>query len=271
MEEIAYIEGNFYSLEEAKINLINREIFKGVFESLIVVKGKIFKLEEHLDRLFNSSKYLNIKTSLSKFQVEKEILKILRKSTLKEAYLRVSIIEKDTLVIILKKLPNYPSYYFTKGVGISIVSSQKNLTESLNPRVKSSNFLNNILAKEELRRRDSFEAISINSKGLIGEGTISNIFILMEDTLFTPKKSVFILDGITKNTVIDICKDLKIKVKEDFFTRYELYNAEEVFLTFTSAGILPVTMVDGKEIAKGKVGEITKRLIKEYRRRLYEE
>lgn len=272
MKEIVYIDGVIYKLKEAKVSLLSNTIFNGVFESLIMVNKKIFKLEEHLKRLFNSAKVLKITPPLDYFQLKEKVAFILKESKLRDAYLRISIIQREkenSLIILVKKIPIYPEEFFTQGVGISCVSNQKNIEESLTPRVKCSNFLANVLAKNEIVSKNSFEVISLNSKGLITEGTISNIFIVSKEIVYTPKKSSGILEGVTRGVVIDICKDLRIRIKEEFLTKYDVYTAEEVFLTFSSVGVLPVAKVDGRIIGEGKVGKITKILLQEYRKRLY--
>ncbi|MBU0600243.1 aminotransferase class IV [bacterium] len=271
MEEIVYLDGLIYELKEAKINLWGKEIFNNVFESLIVVNKKILKLEEHLERLLNSAKILKMSPLLSYLQIKEAILFTLDKSKLRKAYLRVSIIEeekKNVLIILIKKLPIYLKDCLTKGVGISFGSIQRNPHESLSPKIKCSNFLANILAKSEGVSKDNFEVISLNSQGLITEGTISNIFLVKDEVVYTPKKSVGILEGITRKEVLSICEYLNIKAKEEYLTRYDVYTANEVFLTFTSSGILPVSKIDNKIIKDGRVGKITKALLKEYRKRL---
>lgn len=272
MKEIVYIDGVIYRLEEARIDLLSKRIFNGVFESLIVVNEKVFKLEEHLKRLFNSAKVLKIIPPLDYFHLKEVVLATLKESRLKNAYLRISIIqreEKNNLIILVKKALVYPEEFFTQGVNISFVSNQRNIEESLTPRVKCSNFLANVLAKNEIISKNNFEVISLNSKGLITEGTISNVFMVSGGIVYTPKKSLGILEGVTRKVVIDICKDLNIKIKEEFLTKYDIYTAEEVFLTFSSAGVLPVAKVDGRIIGEGKAGKITEVLLQEYRKRLH--
>ncbi|MDI6785345.1 MAG: aminotransferase class IV [bacterium] len=269
MEEIVYLDGSIYKLKEAEVNIFKgNEVFNGVFESLIVVNGKIFRLEEHLKRLFNSAKVLQIALPS---QIKETILFTVKKSNLQNIYLRVSIVQrekKNSLIILVKKASIYPKEFFTKGVSISFVSTQRNYDEALTPKVKCSNFLANVLAKNEIVSRNSFEIVSLNSKGLITEGTISNIFLVSEETVYTPKISLGILEGVTRNIAINICKNLNIKVKEECLTRYDAYTADEIFLTFTSAGILPATKVDSKLVGSGKVGKISKIIHKEYRKKL---
>ncbi|MCM8797985.1 MAG: aminotransferase class IV [Candidatus Omnitrophica bacterium] len=225
-----------------------------VFESMRAYGGKIFCLEEHLERLETSAKSIQIKLPSCK-ELRKKILQEFSDSGLKEAYLRVSINFQGEINIIITSPPTYPKELYEKGVKVIIVPNFKDSVASVFPQAKTGNFLNGVLAKIEAK--DYFEAILLNRQGYITEGTVSNIFIVKEKILVTPPLYLGVLPGITRKVVIELAEELEIKVKEIPFTRHELYNADEVFLTNTSLEILPVTYVDGRKIGDGCTRKIT--------------
>ncbi|MEK6527875.1 MAG: aminotransferase class IV, partial [Nitrospirota bacterium] len=174
---------------------------------------------------------------------------------------------KPTLVIISSRFKDYPEKYYQKGLKIAIVDVRRNFKNALNPKIKSLNFLNNILAKIEAKKRGAHEAIMLNYTGYVAEGTISNIFFIKNNILCTPALDVGILDGITRKTILDIAKRLKIKFREGKFTRNDIYKAEEVFISNTTMEVMPVTQVDNVKISS-RIGKITKMLGLEYKKKI---
>ncbi|MDI6735961.1 MAG: aminotransferase class IV [bacterium] len=261
---VVYIDGEF--IPEVNCSTIGEQY--GLFESLIFEDGKIFKLKEHLDRLYDGAKFLNLRIPLEKNELSEAIYKTVAKNGLSPAYVRVGIISSEifqathqsiSLQIIVKPLPQYPEEIYTSGVSGITVPTRRHHFESTNPLIKSSDFEANILAKIE--GSAYFEAIMLNETGYVTEGTISNIFIYKNGILITPPAYLGLLNGITRGLVIELAKHKQIEVKEEVISRYELYCCEEAFLTFTSAQIVPVTKIDGRTIGSGQPGAITQKLL----------
>ncbi|MFH1563190.1 MAG: aminotransferase class IV [Nitrospirota bacterium] len=256
---VVYVDGEFVP----DTNIANIEEQYGLFESLIFDDGKIFKLTEHLDRLYDGAKFLNLKIPLEKDELSGAIYKTVEKNGLSPAYIRVgisqSIHQSISIRIIVKPLPQYPEEIYTSGVSVITVPTRRHHIESTNPLIKSSDFEANILAKIE--GSAYFEAIMLNEDGYVTEGTISNIFVYKNGVLITPPAYSGLLKGITRELVIDIAKHKQIEVKEEVISRYELYCCEEAFLTFTSGRIVPVTKIDERIIGTGQPGIITQKFL----------
>lgn len=276
MGTIVYLNGQFVSKEEAKVSIFDHGYLfgDGIFETLRSYKGVIFKLDEHLQRFFNSAKYMMLSIPISKTDLKGLTYEALNKSLLKDAYIRITLsrgvgerginpdfCKKPTLSIIVKEVPEYPPECYTSGIETMIVSMRKMGNESLSPQVKCCNYQNNILAKIELNQRGLLEGFLLNNEGFVTEGTVSNVFIVKNGNLMTPSPDCGCLEGITRNTVIEIAKKkLQLCVRETQFTRYDLYTADECFITNTIMEILPVVRVDGRVVGDGKPGSTTRRL-----------
>lgn len=232
---------------------------QGVFETILVRKRKIFRLKEHIERILASTKTLQLKTPLDRDALKEAILRKARRSKLEDIYLRVSITPTRLPVIIVRELVPYPEEVYLKGVEIGSTATERVHPEVLNPRIKSQDFLANIMAKIEAIERGLFEGLMHDPQGLLAEGTISNIFIVKNKVLLTPPKTN-ILEGITRDVVMEIAHRAGVRIHEERLTRYDIHTAEEAFLTYTSVGILPVVKVDGRVIGNGFPGPLTKRL-----------
>lgn len=275
-----YLDGKFVDKEEAKISVFDHGLLygDGVFEGIRAYNGRVFKLKEHIDRLFNSARAIMLHIPNTKEGVEEIVLETLRVNKLKDAYIRLVVTRgvgdlgldplkcsKPTIFCIADKIKLYPEEYYKKGLEIVIVSTRRNIPEAINPSIKSLNYLNNILGKIEANRAGVPEAIMLNSEGYVAECTGDNIFVLKGNTLITPPTWAGALDGITRQTVMEIANDkLKLLVKEDLMTCYHLYTADECFLTGTAAEIVPVVKIDSRVIGDGKPGKVTLKLIKEF-------
>ncbi|MEW6095224.1 MAG: aminotransferase class IV [bacterium] len=261
VSSIVYVDGKFIS-EANAANIVEQ---CGLFESLIFTNGKIFKLKEHLDRLYDGAKLIELTIPLDRAELSQAIYETIEKSNLTQAYVRVGIFKSHiqsqsiSIQIIATPLPQYPKEIYSHGVSIITVPTRRPLVESINPLIKSSNFGANILAKIE--SSSYFEAIMLNENGYVTEGTISNIFICKKGVLITPPAYLGLLKGITRGFVIELAEIEQIKVKEEIISRFDLYSCEEAFLTFTSAGIVPVTMIDKRIVGNGQPGVITKRFL----------
>ena len=276
-----FINGKFLPKEEAKVSVFDHGFLygDGVFEGIRSYKRLVFKLDEHIERLYNGAHILMLKIPYSKEEMKKFIIETLKKNQLEDAYIRVVVsrgegdlgldprkCKNPQVVIITDKIVLYPEEIYKKGLSIITVPTRRNLTESLNPQIKSLNYLNNILAKIEAVNCGYEEAIMLNHDGFVSECTGDNIFIIRENTLITPPPYASVLRGITAHTVMRLASQvLGLSVQESFFTRYDVYTAEEVFLTGTAAEIVPVVKVDGRVIGEGKPGNNTLRLIEEFR------
>lgn len=276
-----YIDGVFYEKEDAKISVFDHGFLygDGVFEGIRSYNRRVFKLREHIDRLYNSAKAIMLDIPYTKQEVENAIIETLRVNNLSDAYIRVVVsrgvgdlgldprkCKKPSLVVITDKIVLYPQEFYEKGLELITVSTRRNLPSAINPAIKSLNYLNNIFAKIEAIRAGCEEAIMLNKDGYVAECTGDNIFIIKNNVLITPPIYVGALPGITRDVVIDIAKNkLKLLVKEEPFTVYHIYTADECFLTGTAAEVIPVVKVDSRIIKDGIPGDITKQIIKEFK------
>ncbi|MCM8778330.1 MAG: aminotransferase class IV [Candidatus Omnitrophica bacterium] len=233
-----------------------------VFETMRAYAGKIFCLKEHLLRLEESARSIQIKLPCSRKELKQKILKELETSKLKDAYIRLSINFLGKIDILVRPPRIYPKDFYENGVKIITVPTFKDSLASVFPQAKMGNFLNGILARME--GGDFFEAILLNRAGFITEGTVSNIFVVKDKVLLTPPLYLGVLPGITRKVVMELASEMDIELKETPFTRHELYNVDEIFLTNTSIEIMPVAYVDGRKIKNNFQQKITYLLRKKF-------
>ncbi len=254
----------------------------GIYETLRAYKGRVFKIDEHIERLFRSASMLDLTIPKTHESIKKAVYDTLKANGQNEAVIRITISRgagpigldpglcpRPTFVIISNEFREYPKTYYIKGVNIAIVNTRRNFKGALNPQIKSLNFLNNILAKIEAKKRGAYEAVMLDYRGYIAEGTVTNIFFVKERTLCTPGLDVGILDGITRRIILDAAIELGIKVKEGHFRQNELYRASEVFISNTTMEVMPVSVIDNMKIVK-KPGRITKALHQAYKKKVAE-
>ncbi|MBU0951814.1 MAG: branched-chain-amino-acid transaminase [Elusimicrobia bacterium] len=281
MSNLVYLNGKLVKKEDAKISVFDHGLLygDGVFEGIRAYNGRVFKLREHLDRLYNSARAITLTIPLKKQEMEIATLETLRANKSKDAYIRLVVTRgvgdlgldprkcpKATIFIIVDKITLYPSEFYTKGLELFTVSTRRNMVNSINPCIKSLNYLNNILAKIEATTMGAPEAIMLNKDGYVAECTGDNVFILKHNILITPPTWAGALQGITREAVMDLARThMKLLVKEDIFTVYDVYTADECFLTGTAAEIIPVVGLDNRKIGNGNPGKITLKLIKEFR------
>lgn len=269
-----YIDGEFVPEEEARISVFDHGLLygDGVFEGIRAYNGYVFKLEEHLDRLYASARAILLEIPLARDQMREAILETLRVNGLRDAYIRPIITRgvgdlgidprkcaRPTVIIIAKEWKSLYPEAFERGLRAVVAAVRNRSPESLPPTVKSLNYLTNILARIEANVRGADEAIMLDLQGHIAEGSADNIFIVRNGELYTPPP-LHILPGITRQTVIELAKGEGLAVHEAFFGLAELYTADEVFLTGTAAEIAPIVEIDGRVIGEGKPGPITKKL-----------
>lgn len=282
-----YINGKFYEKKDAKISVFDHGLLygDGVFEGIRTYNRLVFKLKEHIDRLFESAHTIMLKIPLTKEKMIKVVILTLKENNLKDAYIRLVVTRGEgdlgldprkciggaTIIIIADKIVLYPEKLYKEGLEIITVPTIRNLPEALNPQIKSLNYLNNILAKIEAVNVGYQEAIMLDSLGYVAECTGDNIFIARNNHLYTPPQCMGTLRGITRDTVLDIARKTKIPVHEHVLTRHEVYISSECFLTGTAAEIIPVVKVDGRVIGDGKPGKLTLSLMKKFKELTKEE
>ncbi|MBL6763334.1 MAG: branched-chain-amino-acid transaminase [Verrucomicrobiae bacterium] len=274
-----FIDGKFYDEAKAKISVFDHGLLygDGVFEGIRAYNGRVFRLKEHIDRLFCSAKALLLDIPMSHEALMKATVETCRRNKVTEGYIRLVVTRgvgtlglnpfrcpKGSVIIIAGKIQLYPPALYKKGMEIVTVATTRNLHNALNPAIKSLNYLNNILAKIEALNAGMEEAIMLNADGYVAECTGDNIFIIKGDRLFTPPLYAGALYGITRGVAIDLAREKGFTVEETNLTRYDLYNADECFLTGTGAEVIPVVKIDGRTIGSGKPGASTKDLIKRY-------
>jgi len=271
-----YINGKLYPKDDAKISVYDHGLLygDGVFEGIRSYGGRVFKLAEHLDRLWHSARAICLEIPIGKQEMAKAIVDTLEANGLKDGYIRVVITrgcgtlglgpERCTdpqVIIITDHIELYPPELYEQGLEIITASTQRSHPASLSPRVKSLNYLNNIMAKVEGMHAGCVEALMLNHKGEVAECTGDNLFLVRGGRIFTPPIDAGILEGITRDAVIGLARDNGIEVLEVALTKHDVYIAEECFLTGTAAEVVPVVKVDSRPIGTGKPGPVTRELM----------
>ncbi|MCR9292544.1 MAG: branched-chain-amino-acid transaminase [bacterium] len=274
-----YINGSFYPKQEAKISVYDHGLLygDGVFEGMRAYGGRIFRLQQHLDRLYESARAILLEIPMGSQDLADAVLETLRRNQLQDAYIRLVVtrgagtlgLDPDRtsdpqIIIIADKISLYPDEYYQNGLEIVTASTIRNHPAALSPRIKSLNYLNNIMAKIEGKLAGCAEALMLNHKGEVAECTGDNIFIVRRGRLLTPPIDAGILEGITRNAVIELASSEGISVQELSFTRHDIFVAEECFLTGSAAEVIPVIKLDRRPIGNGQVGPITKQLIQAF-------
>lgn len=275
-----FIDGEYYGRAEAKVSVFDHGLLygDGVFEGLRIYNGKVFKLKEHIDRLYLSAGAILLDIPMGKEDMENAVVGTVKANNKINGYIRLVITRgegllgldpaqcsKASVIIIVDDLQLYPEEYYKKGIQIVTASSRRIRPDSLDPRIKSLNYLNNIMAKIEAKQAGCLEAVMLNSEGFVSECTADNIFIVKGHEILTPAPYHGALDGITMRTVMEMAGSLGLKTTETTITRYDLYNAEECFLTGTGAEIMPVIKIDSRVIGDGNPGPVTNDLIRHFR------
>ncbi|MFO0753226.1 MAG: branched-chain-amino-acid transaminase [Thermodesulfovibrionales bacterium] len=275
-----YIDGRYYAREDAKISVFDHGLLygDGVFEGIRIYHGKVFKLREHIVRLYRSARTLFLDIPLNEEEMEKAVLDAVRVNEKENGYIRLIVTRgegplgidpatcpKASVIIIVGDIQLYPEEFYEKGIGIITAATRRVPSDTLDPRVKSLNYLNNIMAKIEARQAGCLEAVMLNREGYVAECTADNIFIVRNNELLTPEPRFGALDGITMRTILDLASSLGVKAREAALTRYDLYTADECFMTGTGAEVIPIIRIDSRTIGDGKPGPVTGRLIAAFR------
>ena len=275
-----YISGQLYEKENAKISVYDHGLLygDGVFEGMRSYDGKVFRLAEHLDRLWNSAKAICLEIPMSKQEMADATNSTLKVNGIKDGYIRLVVTRgsgtlgldpnrcsRPEVIIITDYIALYPAEFYENGLQIVTVSTIRNHPAALSPRIKSLNYLNNILAKIEGAQAGCVEALMMNHRGEIAECTGDNIFLVTRNELLTPPIDAGILEGITRDAVIEIAREAGLTVREIPLTKHDVYVADECFLTGSAAEVVPVVKVDNRKIGDGKPGPITRDLTRRFR------
>lgn len=278
-----YLDGKLVDQADAKISVFDHGLLygDGIFEGIRLYSGNIFRLDEHLERLEYSAKALLLKMPWSRQEIADATCETCRANNLQDGYIRLVVTRgvgdlglspwlcpQPSIFIIADKIALYPPEHYTKGLEIVTVATRRMNPAALSPAIKSLNYLNNIMAKIEARQAGALEAIMLNDQGYVAECTGDNIFIVHKGEILTPAASQGALKGITRGVIFDIAKDIGVPIREADMTRYDVWNADECFLTGTGAEVIPVVKLDGREVGSGKPGAIFSKVLMEFRKRV---
>jgi branched-chain amino acid aminotransferase len=270
-----YVDGHFVPAEEARISVFDHGFLygDGIFEGIRVYDGNIFRLQQHLQRLYDSAQCILLTMPLSLEDMRAAIIETVVRRGLPNQYVRVVVsrgagdlgldprlCRRPSVVIIADTITLYPAHCYTNGLELVTVATRRTPTWALDPRIKSLNYLNNILAKLEAQQAGVLEAVMLNGEGYVAECTADNIFFVRHGQLCTPSVAAGALQGVTRDSVLEVAQELGQPTTEGFFTRYDLYTADECFITGTGAEIIPVVRIDGRTIGTGRPGPLTARL-----------
>ena len=272
---LIYIDGTFHEKDDAKISVFDHGLLygDGVFEGIRVYHSKVFKLKEHVDRLYESAKSIYIEIPMTRKAMADAVSQTVRMNEMLDGYIRLVVTrgtgplgldprtcKTPTVIIIADAIALYPPQYYQTGLEIMTVATTRNHPSALNPRIKSLNYLNNVMARLEAALAGCQEALMLNHKGEIAECSGDNIFLLKNGDLLTPPLDAGLLAGVTRSVAIDLARSEGVHVKETPLTRHDVYIADEVFLTGTAAEIVSVVKCDGRIIGSGKPGALFKKL-----------
>ena len=276
-----YINGTLYAKEDAKISVYDHGLLygDGVFEGMRAYSGRVFRLEQHLQRLWDSAQAIWLKIPITREAMAKAVVDTLAANKLSDAYIRLVITRgagtlgldpnrtsDPQVIIITDSISMYPVEYYTQGLELVTASTIRNHPAALSPRIKSLNYLNNILAKIEGLKAGCVEALMLNHKGEVAECTGDNIFIVRGKELATPPCDAGILEGVTREAVMELGQKAGLTVREVALTRHDIYVAEECFLTGTAAEVVPVVKLDNRVLGSGTPGPVTRDLIERFRK-----
>jgi len=276
---LVYVNGHFLPKEEATVSVFDHGFLygDGIYETMRAYGGELFLLKKHLARLKQSAKAVSLKLPLPLDKIGEALSEALAVNKLTEAYVRIHISRgpgeigldpalcpAPTMIIVAKPFHDYPAEYFERGVSLAVVKTRRNHPRALDPSIKSTNFLNNILAKIETIRAGAYEGIMLNWEGYVAEGTISNLFMVKQGKLYTPSLKTGILEGVTRDLVLRLARRSKLPVGEVLLAPRSLLAADECFITNSTVEIMPVTKIDKKTVGSGKPGPVTAMLRRAY-------
>ncbi len=275
-----YVDGEFFDQADAKVSVFDHGLLygDGIFEGIRFYNGRVFRMEQHMDRLWESARSICLEIPISRAEMDEALLETIRQNDLRDGYVRLIVTrgvgnlglnpvqcKRPTVIIIASSIALYPEEVYQRGLTVVTVPTRRMGPATLNPAVKSLNYLNNVLARIEANLSNADEALMLNDAGNVAECTADNVFIVKRGEIMTPPITAGALRGITRSVVFDIAAELGIKISEPDLTRHDLYIADEAFLTGTAAEVIPMIKVDGRPIGNGKPGPITGRTIARFR------
>src|SRR4030088_1182522 len=275
-----YVDGKFYSEANAKISVFDHGLLygDGIFEGIRFYNGRVFRLEEHLDRLWDSARSICLEIPMSKMEMTEALLETIRQNDLRDGYIRHIVTRGvgnlglnptqckwPSVIIIVAQIALYSEAVYQNGLTVVTCATRRTNPASLNPAVKSLNYLNNVMARIEANLAGADEALMLNDAGNVAECTADNVFIIKRGQIFTPPITAGALRGITRSVAFEIAAELGIKISEVDITRHDVFIADECFLTGTAAEVIPVIKADGRSIGNGKPGPISARMIARFR------
>jgi branched-chain amino acid aminotransferase len=278
-----YLDGKFVESDDAKVSVFDHGLLygDGVFEGIRLYGGNVFRLEEHLERLEYSAKAIMLQLPLTRKELSDATCEACRQNGLTDGYIRLVVTRgvgdlglapwlclKPAVFIIASKISLYPKEYYDNGLAIVTVPTRRIGPAALPSAIKSLNYMNNILAKIEAKQFGALEAIMLNDQGYVAECTAENVFIVHKGEILTPGASQGALKGVTRSTMFDLARELKMPIRESDLTRYDLWCADECFLTGSGAEVVPVVNLDGRQIGGGKPGPVTQRVLAAFRQRV---
>jgi len=280
MALVTYVNGTFVPKEEAKVSVYDHGYLygDGIFEGMRAYEGRIFRLEQHLDRLFESARYLMLEIPLSRDELRAAILETVRRCGLRDAYIRPVIsrgvgdlgldprkCRRATVVIIVDTIQLYPKEAYERGLRAITATTRKVRPDALSPQAKTLNYLNNIMARIEANQAGVEEAIMLNGDGYVCECSADNLFIVRAGAVWTPPAYLGILKGITRGAIIELAAKIGVPLAEQVFTLHDVYTADECFLSGTGAELGPVVEVDARPIGTGRPGPLSARFLRAFR------
>ncbi len=280
---VVYFDGKYVDSSEAKVSVFDHGLLygDGIFEGIRIYGGNVYRLDDHLERFEMSARAIMLTLPLTRAQLAEAVCETCRRNNLNDGYIRLVVTRgvgdlglapwscaNPTTFVIASKITLYPQEYYDNGLAIVTVPTRRIAPDALPPTVKSLNYLNNILAKIEAKQAGALEAIMLNAQGYVAECTADNVFVVQKGEIITPAASAGALKGITRATVFDIAKELGIPMREADLTRYDVWCADECFLTGTGAEVIPVVKLDGRVIGAGKPGPVTARVLGSFRKRV---
>jgi branched-chain amino acid aminotransferase len=271
-----YIDGEFCDKANAKISVFDHGLLygDGIFEGIRFYNGRVFRLDEHIDRLFHSARAIALDIGMDKAAVTEATLETIRQNNLRDGYIRLVVTRgvgdlglnpylcpKSTTIIIASAITLYPKEKYQNGLEIVTCATRRIPHGALSPMVKSLNYLNNVLAKIEAQHAGAGEGLMLNEQGFVSECTGDNVFIVKNGEILTPPIASGALAGVTRGVVFEMAAEFGIPVREPMLTRYDIYTADECFLTGTAAEVIPAVRLDTRPIGDGRPGPVTQRLM----------
>jgi branched-chain amino acid aminotransferase len=277
---LIYLDGEFLDQSEAKVSVFDHGLLygDGVFEGIRFYNGRVFRMEAHMDRLWESARSICLEIPISRQEMDEALLETIRRNDLRDGYIRLIVTrgvgnlglnpvqcKRPSIIIIVATIALYPEEVYRNGLTVVTVATRRVGPAALNPAIKSLNYLNNVLARIEANLANADEALMLNDAGNVAECTADNVFIVKRGEIMTPPITAGALRGITRSVVFDIAAELGVRISEPELTRHDVYIADEAFLTGTAAEVIPMVKVDGRIIGDGKPGPITQRTIERFR------